>query len=412
MKNIRNSAVYDAPGKVCRSGILLTGIVLFTTFLFSCSNTEKLVREGKYEEVIEKTLKELKRKPVDLQKIAYLDNALEKTTVARLKKIDSLKLSGQPAVWSEVLQHYEELNKLQARLMELPDTTVKLMRFQPTDYSSFIAQARLKASEYHYQMALRLLNSSEPENKNDARKHLLKVHTIYPGFRDVDSLLTRLAPARPVKVYYEVINQYRRFLPYPMMEQLLTIQLEKFNSERMVFHNRRRWLPESDYVVRIYLQNIRILPEQSREINYVETAEIVDGVTYLVDENRNFVYDSLGRKIEQPRFKTIACYVTETIREKAIKITGKVEIIDRHDGKTLIVRPVEGESVFTNRYATFKGDLTALSPEARALLGTKKEPFPTDEDMMLHAGNNFKNNAGKFVQDFLTQRLTAMPPKN
>jgi hypothetical protein len=56
---------------------------------------------------------------------------------------------------------------------------------------------------------------------------------------------------------------------------------------------------------------------------------------------------------------------------------------------------VQGVSNFTHRYARFKGDLDALSPESASLIGSQKQDFPSDGAMIQHASENlFKEAAG------------------
>ena len=70
---------------------------------------------------------------------------------------------------------------------------------------------------------------------------------------------------------------------------------------------------------------------------------------------------------------------------------GKVSYIDGITGKLLHVVPVTARSIFENRTATATGDLFACPPEVYELLDKPKKKFPSNGDMVLEAGNEFKS---------------------
>lgn len=62
---------------------------------------------------------------------------------------------------------------------------------------------------------------------------------------------------------------------------------------------------------------------------------------------------------------------------------------------------MQGVSNFTHRYARFKGDLDALSPESAALIGSRKQEFPSDGAMIQHATENLFKEASAILSQAL-----------
>lgn len=371
--------------------------LLAVVFLVSCSNPNKLIEQKKYDEAVDALVLSLQKNPTHPEKIAKLDFALIEASSAELATIEKLKLSGQPDVWDEVLLNYQQLDSLQQKISALPDTTRRLMQFKPGDYAAFIKQAREKAALFHYAAAIKQLETNNPQEHQNAYQNLLRVNELMPGFKDIEKILADFKIIVPAQIFYKVKNSFPGYLPNELEDELKYLDLSSLNTIRYQFHSRQNQSKKFDYSISIDIHDIKISPENTREIYYVETAKVQDGVGYRLDENNNFIYDSLGRKIEFPLLKTIACYVSETIKEKALFIGGTVEITEVATGTVIAKKNISGEIKFYNRSATFKGDLNALMPETFELIGTKEEDYPTDLAMILRTSDRFKFNAVAFI---------------
>ncbi|MBE0639886.1 MAG: hypothetical protein IH598_15320 [Bacteroidales bacterium] len=371
--------------------------LLAVVFLLSCSNTNKLIEQKKYDDAVDALILTLQKNPTHPEKIAQLDYVMIESSGGNLANIEKLKLSGQPDIWDDVLLHYQQLDSSQDKIKTLPDTTRRLMQFVPSDYSAYMQQARNKATMFHYATAKKLLETDSHQNHQQAYENLLKANELTPGFKDVEELLGNFKMIVPVHILYKVTNSYTEYLPNELEKELKYLDLSSLNTERFKFHKKQNQADQFNYTIEIDIRDVKISPENTREVYYVETAKVQDGIGYKLDEEGNFIYDSLGRKIEFPLLKTIACYVSETVKEKALLIGGQVEIKNMVTGKVIASRNISGETKFYNRSATFKGDLNALMPETVELVGTKEEEYPTDLAMILRASDRFKFNAVTFI---------------
>ncbi len=374
----------------------LIGIFLIS-MLVACSGTDRLIESRKYDEALDELVKSLQKKPLDQNKITQLDQVLNESVRQDLAHIERLKLSGQPDIWSEVLQKYQSIIARQEKSGSLADTTTALMQFKPADYSDYIAQASIKATQYHYALALKQLESENLTDVQKAYENLLKVKELTPGYKDSDELLAKFVSIEPVQVFYTVTNRFSGYLPPEQEDELLYLDLTPMNTPFYNFHYKQTEVKNFHYKIAVDIFDVKIIPENTREANYVETAKVQDGIAYQLDASGNFIYDENGNKIEYPKLKTIACYVTETIKEKAMLIGGSVEIRDAVTEKIVGLQSITGESRFSNRSAIFKGDINALAPETFELLGTKEMEYPSDLEMILRASDKFKINAVNYI---------------
>jgi hypothetical protein len=271
------------------------------------------------------------------------------------------------------------------------------MQFKPADYVAFSNQARDKATQFYYAAAKKQLESNIPQDHQLAYKNLLKVDELTPGFKDVDKLLGDFKKIEPIHILYKVTNLFPGYLPNELEKELKYLDLSTMNTPQIQYHKKPNKADSIAFSIAIEIHDVKIAPENTREVYYVETAKVQDGIGYRLDENNNFIYDSLGRKIEFPLLKTIACYVSETIKEKSILIGGSVEITETATGKGIAKRNIAGEAKFLNRSAIFKGDINALTAETFELVGTKEAEYPTDLEMILRASDRFKLNSLEFI---------------
>lgn len=384
-------------------------IILAALILYSCSTTDYLLEKQQYDEAIDKLVQTLEKRPTDQKKIASLDYALIETSSRDLAAVERLKQSGQPDIWENVLYLYHQIKQRQVKLDNLQDTTQRMMQYKIVDYSPHILQAQTNAAAYHYALALKHLESDQFLEQQLAFKHLSRADELIPGYRDTKKLLEKFGDFEPVYLHYKVRNHFRGYLPRELVQELEYLDLSALSTYRFRFTDRAGGRENIRFNITIDILDVKISPENTQELHYVETAKIQDGIGYKLDDEGNFMYDEDGKKIEFPMLKTIACYVTETRKEKSMRIDGRVEIADVATNAVIARQYINGKTIFSNRSAKFKGDINALSPETFELLGTKEAEYPDDLPMILQAGDRFKVNAVNYILEemkAINQRLS------
>lgn len=366
-------------------------LLTFFTFL-SCSSTKKMISKGSFDEAIELLLEKI-AKQASIEKIQELDQAYNLAYSEDLQSIHTLKSSGEPDIWESVFTLYSGLNSRQQKVFTLPRELLDQGNFTAVNYDVDMQVSREKAAGYYYALATKQLKDGGSENHPEAVGYLIKVNDIYPGFRDVEALIEKYKMIDPLFIYYQIENYYSNSLPPGVGNSIEEMDLSRFNTPEYRFQNSKPPKDLYKVFVQISITRIKISPERSGELAYTESAEIQDGVAYELDGEGDFVLNSLGEKIEIPRFKTLVCYANEYKQEKSIKIIGTVEVINRETGNSIGKKAIVGESKFVNLYAKFKGDLDALSPESFDLVGSKKQEYPDDALMIMDANEKLDQDA-------------------
>jgi hypothetical protein len=377
------------------------------TVLAGCTTIDKLIKRGRYDDAINKLEVKLKKHPGKKKLNRKMEQAFYLANGEDLNAIRSLKLSGQPDIWHKVYDLYRMLDYRQQKIALLPEESKKTMQFHPEDYSMALANTRDKACAYYYALAKKLLSSGNLNDQPHAFGYLTEINKLNPEYKDVSELLSNFEKVQPVYIYYKIIQKYSNSLS-PMMESALAaIDLSKYDMAgyRFLAHKPRQ-RGAYRYYAEIKILDILISPEKTEEVSYTESADIQDGVAYQVDSNGSFVLDSLGNKIELPKYKTVACNVTEYTRHKSMLIAGTVEVTERASGKKIAVKDVVGETKFNNHWAKFDGDLSALSDETYKLVGTHKADYPTDFAMFKKALEKFNVNVTAVIADAIEKQGT------
>lgn len=375
--------------------ILLVFIVLTVA---GCTTTDKLIKREKYDDALNRLEVKLKKHPGSKKLNRKMKQALYLANGKDMNTIRNLKLTGQPDIWHEIYNHYRMLDYRQQKVVMLPEESKKLMQFTPEDYSLKLAKSREKACAYYYALAKKLLSSGNLNDQPHAYKYLLEINKLDPDYKDVSELLSNFEKVQPVYIYYTVKQKFSNSLS-PMMEKAIeSIDLSEYDLAGYRFLAQKpRKKGAFQYYAEIKILDILISPEKTDEISYTESADIQDGVAYQVDGNGTFVLDSLGNKIELPKYKTVACNVTEYTQHKSMLIAGTVEITQRANGNKIAEKEVAGETKFTNHWAKFDGDLSALSNETYKLVGTRKADYPTDFAMFKKALEKFNGNVTSVI---------------
>lgn len=373
--------------------------IILAVIFFSCSSTNKMISQGNYDDAITLLTEKLSKR-LTSGNISQLDHAYNLANSNDFDTIKNLKLSGQPDIWHKVFDLYTGMQMRQQKVEKLPLEVLNQVGYVNINYDNDIQISRQKAAEYYYALAKKQLEKPNGDN-HVSYGYLKAIQEIYPGFRDVEKLIVKLKMAEPLYIYYHIENDYPYTLPPGTSKSLKSIDLSIFNTSRYRFLNKKPPTDQYKVFVQLTITGVKISPEKTGELSYTESVEMQDGIAYELDENGDFVLDSLGRKIQIPKLKTLVCYVTEFKQEKMMMLIGKIEVIDRKTGQTIGMKTIKGESKFINLYANFKGDMDALSRETFELVGTNERDFPDDAAMIIHAGNRLGEDAVKKVTEVL-----------
>lgn len=375
---------------VCISAILFT----------SCSTARKYFEKGMYDTAVQKAVKKIRKNATHTKSIEILEKAYPLANEKNLEQITFLKKEGKPDVWDEVYKHYSALKDRQNLVKTVTPLNLngRTISFPIIDYDNEIIAAKKNAAEYFYAHAQKLLETNDKIKIREAYYEFKKVKNFYPNYRDVDQMLDKTKQLGLSWVYVYTENNTIIKLPNDYMNNLIDVDLPKFNTEWLQYTNQNIY-SNIDYKIKMNLTIIDILPEKIKEDVILEKKEIEDGWDYFLDSKGNVMKDSLGNDIKKTKYKTITCKVTKSIMTKAAHIEGKLEYIQASSGQVIKTVPVIADNYFNHIWAVANGDIAALSPENKKYLDNKPVPFPPDINMIIDAGNNLKGVINSALND-------------
>jgi hypothetical protein len=373
-------------------------LILATVFV-ACSSVKRSQKElnrGNYVEALNLAIKKLqkdKTKKSNQDLIPILEDAFAKHTDDALRKIDLLEKTGNPAAKGEILMIYTRLDQVQNHIRPLLPIYLggREARFEMQDYSSKLIEAKEDYAAFLYERAQKMMAANDKLEYRNAHKTLNDLQKLSPNYRDAEQLLREAHYYGTDFVFVELKNSTNLIIPQRLERDLLdfnTYRLDDFWTE---YHSINRRDIDYDFEVILEFRNIQISPERILEREIPLEREILDGYTYEIDRNGNYVLDSLGNRKRIDRYVTVKGILFETRQSKAITVNGIVDYYDVKKRQLMNNHPLETEFVFEHVFGTFKGDDRVLNADERRLLRNRPVPFPSNEQMLFDASNDIKN---------------------
>lgn len=386
-----------------KKAILLLIVVATMAACSSVKRSQKAVNQGNYVEAIDLAVKKLQKNKTNKRSkelIPILEDAYAKFTETSLNRIAFLEKEGIPASKSEIFNLYSQLDYVQNSIRPL----LPLYRlggeaqFQMNDYSSQLIEAKEEYASSLYERAQNLMASSQKLDYRSAHKTLNDLNKLSPGFRNTEQLIRDAHYYGTDFVFVEIKNETNLIIPDQLERDLLdfnTYRLDDFWTE---FHSINRRDIDYDFEVILEFRNILFSPERVYEREVKLEREILDGYTYEIDRQGNYVLDSLGNRKRIDRYVVVKGTLYETTQSKAINVTGMVDYYNVQNQRKINSHPLETEFIFEHVFATFKGDDRVLNADERRLLRNRPVPFPTNEQMLYDASSEIKNRLGAILK--------------
>jgi hypothetical protein len=373
-------------------------IIMIIAFLASCASSNKLLREGRYDEAVNKSVKKLSRKPSDGEEIRILKKAYELANKNNTDAIERLKLSGQPDIWDAVLRNYEALLVRQEKVSRLPESVLQRIDYRHVDYNALIADSKRKAAQFYYASGKKLLEKGDRQSARQAYYELSRVKQFYPHYLDVDQLIEKALFMGTNQVLFKYQNQSRTVMPKDFENELMKITLKKLNKRWVNFDTYESKDYGYDYVIYLNLKMVDVSPESLKEIHYDEKKRVQDGFKYVLGPDGNVMKDTNGNDIKTPNYVDIVCHVKETQMLKKAIVSGTMDFYDNRTGQLIKTDRITAESVFEHRFAHVTGNLKAMTKKTSQIAKLRPVPFPNDLDLIYQTNQDLKKVAMDIIR--------------
>ena len=370
--------------------ILILSILLIS---FGCSPIKKInnsVVSGEFDKAIDKTISELKKTKNKKKKTQYefiLTDIYDKSVVNSKDKISRFKKDGNPEFFDDIYFEYEKLIKRQNKLKNIDN---ERLNFNFENYDSELINFRYKTSDYFLNISNSFISN---DNKFDYRKaysYLIIIESINPNYLDIRSLIELCLVKGKDYILLDVLNESKSVLFEDLENDILNIKGYDLNSTWKSFFTKNDSFEGTyDFYIDLAFKSFIISPERLVQKEGFREKNIVDGLTYQLDEDGNVMKDSLGNDIKIDKLIKISIKTIESIQSKSAKVLAEIRFIDKK--KNIIDKfPLESEFWFRNRFLEYNGDKRVLTKHEIKLSKNRFMPFPTDEALIFNNSENIK----------------------
>jgi len=372
----------------------------------SCKSVQELVDKGDYDGAIYLAAKKLHgKKNKKTKHIQGLEEAFAKVNARDFAFVQSLNAETYPERWDKAYDVLSQIERRQEKISPFLPLISKdgyVGYFELTNVYPLLEEASLNAANYHYANAERLLEGINYERKADATEafhSLKKIDRYFNDFKNKSSLEQTAHHYGITRVILETSNSANAYLPGDLQEELLSVNIPALNSFWTTFFTKAPQDLPMDFQVMLDIDDLDVSPEKESERVYVESREIVDGFSYVLDQNGNVAKDSLGNDITEDRTVNITASIVELLREKAAYVKGSLKIIDLNQEQLIDEFPIAAEAIFTSYASRYFGDERALTSRSRNRLRNEPQRFPADEELIYQAAEDVKYTMTNYIQD-------------
>lgn len=382
--------------------LLYLQIGLVAIILHACIGANYYVKQGNYDAAINVAVQKIRNNPKKADKhIVALEQAwkIERTSI--LERIGFLKIEGSPESWVEIHALYAEIDAYQNRIKPfLPLFIKKEFRnadIEIIDVKLELVDAKMKAASFMYAKGEELLGKDSKLQAREAFLHFQKVKEYYGSFKDVDSKIEEAYNKGQNHILLAYSNHSQMIIPQEFMNNLSRINESSLNTTWTKYHLNANDRAAYDFLIEVHVTNVDLGPEQVNNTSYVDQKQVQDGFQYVLDANGNVAKDSLGNDMKEPAFKNISAKVFRTEQTKVGFLAGEVQY-KKGNGTVFQSFPYQESLVFKNFFATYQGDVKALSNDSKKIIGGQALPFPSNLQMVMDASEIIKNKTYGLIQ--------------
>ena len=370
--------------------ILISSLLLIS---FGCSQIKKInnnVVSGEFDKAINKTISELKKIKNKKKKIQYeliLKDIYNRAVVNSKDKISRFKKDGNPEFFDDIYFEYDKLIKRQNKLKNLSS---ERLNFNFENYDSELINFRYKTSDYFLKISNSFISNNNKFDYRKAYNYLTVIESINPNYLDTRSLIKLCLVKGKDYILLNVLNESKSVLFEDLEKDILNIKGYDLNSTWKSFFTKNDSFEGTyDFYIDLAFKSFIISPERLVQKEGFSEKNIVDGLTYKLDDEGNVMKDSLGNDIKVDKLIKISVKSIESIQSKSAKVLAEIRFIDKK--KNIIDKfPLESEFWFRNRFLEYNGDKRVLTKNEIKLSKNILIPFPPDEVLIFNNSENIK----------------------
>ncbi|MBC8421028.1 MAG: hypothetical protein H8E10_20825 [Desulfobacterales bacterium] len=418
--------------------LLLSGTGLILLVIFGCAaltqygKLEKSARQyyirGSYDMAVFDCARALKINPNYEKAQLLIQDAFRAAVNSHENKLAELKPSKAKFKWDDIVSEYEALIQLNKVVKELPTLRVKktkeVIKFEITDYSENLAEAKTNAAEAHYQEGLVLSEKEGVDIQKQAAKEFKAAMVFISEYKDAGTLYERARTAGIKRMaiipFEDKSGKGRKYgdlsgmivddivsdvMNDPSAMEFLEIisrdQLELVMQEQAL--GQTGILDEKSAVELARILGVHeILTGKMTQIIYTPSNTVSKNVRQeskvVVGEEK--YKDSKGKTRTRNVYGNVNATATIYTRTTSAKIAGSYKMIDVKTAKLKKSASFTGNSNFKHEWATFRGDERALDRDVSRLASESEKPAPVEEEMVNGAAKNLARSLSMTLKEY------------
>ncbi|QSS97336.1 hypothetical protein [Psychroflexus sp. ALD_RP9] len=372
--------------------------VCLVVLLIGCTTikgTQQQINSGDYSSAIHNSINKIAKDKYSKKAKAYSDllyEAYHKHQNQLLDRVSFLKQDNAFNNAEKIFSAYKTLRANQQKIKPLLplEGTKGNLTFDFVEVNSKLIKAKSTYADALFNSAINLLETQQILDSRTAYNQLQKVKNLEPDYPNLDETIDIAYNNGLSFVYMNLKNSTQMVLPKAFQESLLSLNTYNLNDFWTVYHNSKLPNVTYDREVIVDFQQFNYSPERllEREINLER--EVVDGWEYRIDRKGDYVLDEDDNRIKEDRLVLVQAILLETIQSKEVEVLANVRFIDALNQQQVLSKPMRSVFVFENRFASYQGDIRALTKAERQLLQGQFVDYPSNELMLIDAANDIK----------------------
>ena len=363
----------------------LSIILLFVLLLTdACTSGKAALKSGNYYEAVIESINRLRGNPTHKKATEVLQVGYPLAIEFIQSEIQNGMSADDPRKWRNAVGGYQKINSLNQQIKTSPGA-MKIISNPVTKFKE-LAEAKVKAAEESYNEGIQFMLKNTREDAKLAYYRFQESNGYEPGYREVVELMNQAEFNATLRVAYQEINAsrvnygsiqpiilslQRQFLSFKPLEQQDTVaphQILKIVFNEYRIDNKPQISTRSEELKR----DVKVGEKKGADGKTQDVMESVSGtITYFTKSKRAF------------------CGSTFTIT-------------DTKSSGILQNNMVDGNSQWQNTWATYKGDVRAMTNEQLTL--TKRgETSPDDQALFNQAISNLKDNLSQQLKSFYSR---------
>ncbi len=347
----------------------------------ACSSGKAALKKGDYYEAVLESINRLRGSPQNKKAIAVLQQGYPLSIEYIETNIQNGISADDPRKWRNAVQGYEQINHLNDQIK----TSLGALQIitKPATRFKELADVKVKAAEESYQEGITSLMKNTREDSKQAYFDFKESASYEPGYKETIEMMTQAEFNATLRIAYEEINASR--INYGTFQPVINSVQRQFLSFKPV--SQKDTVPPHQ-LVRIIFNGY--------------TEERLPRITTSVEEVKRDI--KIGEKKgpdgkTQDVMETVIAKVTYFHLQKQATSTAMVTITEVSSNAALQNQTVFGPAVWQYDWATFTGDVRALST-AQQNLTKLRQTLPQEQYLFNQSMSNLQNNLGNELKSF------------